>query len=126
MNKKLLVVSILAVFTLVAISFATAVNSNTTTTVKKKESPLFGIRTGQAIGQKLQDLNTRFIRQRVYFLPFQWLKNRHNSPGRLDTVKGETIYCFTCEVTDCTPVVCGILASIAVCTIDTICNQPCS
>jgi hypothetical protein len=80
MNKKLLVVSILAVFMLVVISFSTAISSNTTTTVKKKESPLFGIRTRLAIGENLQDLKerikARFIGERVFFLPFQLLRNR--------------------------------------------------
>jgi len=85
MNKKLLVVSILAVLMLIAISFATAVTSNTNTTTKKRESPLFGIRTKLAIGQKLQDLTTRFIRQRVFFLPFQWLRNRFSAADWTDT-----------------------------------------
>ena len=80
MNKKLLVVSILAVFMLLAISMASAVN--TTTTVKKKESPLFGIRTRQAIGEKIGDIieniKTKYIGERVFFLPFQGLRDRLN------------------------------------------------
>ena len=59
MNKKILVVSIIAVFTLVAISFASAIN--TTTPVKKKESPLFRIRNRRAIREKIGDLVRRFI-----------------------------------------------------------------
>jgi len=78
MNKKLLVVSILAVFMLVAISFASAVSSNTTTD-EKRESPLFRIRTRKAIGERLGELKdtirSRFIGERVFFLPFQWLRN---------------------------------------------------
>lgn len=79
MNKKILVLSILAVLMLVAISFATAVSSNTTTTVKKKESPLFGIRTKLAIGERLQDLKENikalFIGKRIFYLPFQLFRN---------------------------------------------------
>ena len=73
MNKKILVVSILAVFTLVAISFASAIN--TTAPVEKKESPLFRIRSRRAIREKIGDLVRRFLGDRIFFLPFQWLRN---------------------------------------------------
>jgi len=103
MNKKLLVVSILAVLMLIAISFATAVTSNTTTTTKKKESPLFGIRTKLAIGQKLQDLTTRFIRQRVFFLPFQWLRSKiyEDSMGSVLSPTCINWLCTYEKTTDC-------------------------
>ena len=52
MNKKIFLISILAVFMLVTISFASAINSNTTN-VEKKESPLYRIRTRLAIGEKI-------------------------------------------------------------------------
>jgi len=85
MNKKLLVVSILAVFMLVAISFSTVVSSNTTTD-EKRESPLFRVRTRKAIGERLQELKenikTKFIGDRVFFLSFQWLKNGEDQPVR--------------------------------------------
>ena len=42
MKKKILITSILAVFMLLAITLVSAIN--TSTPVKKKESPLFGIR----------------------------------------------------------------------------------
>ena len=78
MNKKLLVVSIVAVFILVAISFSTAVSSNTVKTVERKESPLFGIRTRQAIKEKIGDIieniKTKYIGERAFFLPFQLLR----------------------------------------------------
>jgi len=75
--------SISAVFMLVAISLTSAVGSNETkTVVEKKESPLFGIRTRLAIGERLENLKeiikTRFIGDRVFFLPLQWLKNRED------------------------------------------------
>ena len=54
MNKKILIVSILAVLMLMAISMASAVN--TTTSMEKKESPLFRIRTRRAIGERLDEL----------------------------------------------------------------------
>jgi len=77
MNKKILIISILAVFMLVAISFASAVSSNSTD--EKRESPLFRVRTRRAIGERLEELKenikARFVGERVFFLPFQWLKN---------------------------------------------------
>ncbi len=92
MNKKILVVSILVVFTLVAISFASAIN--TTTPVKKKESPLYGIRTRRAIGERLGEIidyiKTRFLGDRLFFLPFQWLKY-YIQGENLDT---EYTYCL--------------------------------
>ena len=99
MNKKILVVSILAVFTLVAISFATVVSSNTTTTVKKKESPLYGIRTKLAIGQKLQDLTTRFVRQRVFFLPLILIRNIRST--LFPFYSCTDCSGFTCDYTSC-------------------------
>jgi hypothetical protein len=79
MNRKISAISILAVFMLVAITFVTTVSSNTNTTVKKRESPLFGIRTKLAIGERLQNLRdgikAKFVGDRVFFLPFEWLKN---------------------------------------------------
>jgi len=62
----------------VAISFAITANSNKTT-IKKKESPLFRIRTKRAIREQLKDLTSRFIRQRIFFLPFQWIIKIENS-----------------------------------------------
>ena len=78
MNKKILIVSILAVFTLLTISFATAVSLNTVKTNDKKESPLYGIRTRRAIGERLGKImnyiKTRFIGDRIFFLPFQRIR----------------------------------------------------
>ena len=116
MNKKLLVLSILSIFMLLAISMASAVN--TTTSVKKKESPLFRIRTRQAIKEKIGDvignIKTKFIGQRVFFLPFLWLRNIEyfSVRQRLNEKTGlyVTSSCWTwegpCEYTyiDCTEV----------------------
>jgi len=74
MNMKLMLISILSVFTLISISFASAINTNTANSNGKKESPLFGIRTRKAIREKIGDMLRRFVGERVFFLPFQWLK----------------------------------------------------
>jgi len=82
MNKKILVVSILAIFMLVTISFASAITTNTTST-KKKESPLYRIRTRLAIGERIlqifKNIISRFIGERIFFLPNLLLKNKENS-----------------------------------------------
>jgi len=75
MNKKILVFCILAVFMLLAITFASTVTSDTSKP-NRKESPLFRIRTRQAIKEKIGKLLTRFVGERIFFLPFQWIKNK--------------------------------------------------
>jgi len=115
--KKLLIISILAVFMLVAISFATVVSSNTTTT-KKKESPLFGIRTRLAIGERVQNLKenikARFVGERMFYLPFQWLRLRDSGLlSREDTYDKASTCGFTFS---CFPLLCGAaVISVLVC-----------
>jgi hypothetical protein len=63
---------------LVLISFATAVNTNKERDTKTRVSPLYRIRTEKAIKEKLGEIKeyykSRYIRGRVFFLPFKWLK----------------------------------------------------
>jgi len=72
MNKKILVMSILAVFMMVSISFVSSAEVNTD--VEKKESPLYRIRTKREIREKLgfilENIKTRFLGERAFFLPF--------------------------------------------------------
>jgi hypothetical protein len=71
MNKKILILSLLAVFMLVSISFVSAAEMNTD--VEKKESPLFGIRTAKAINEKIgriiDNIRTKFIGEKLFFIP---------------------------------------------------------
>lgn len=100
MNKKILIVSILAIFMLLAISFATAVNNKKNE--QNKESPLFAIRTNRAINiEKMNEIRekiiTRFSRQRIFFLPFQQLTEKEkNNDNRLATQKDTPTQCYTC------------------------------
>jgi len=74
MNKKLWVFSILAIFMLVVISFASTVTSNTTDTPRRKGySPLFLIRVRKAINERTEDIKSMYLGERVFFLPFQWI-----------------------------------------------------
>ena len=70
MNKKIVIVCVLAVFMLVAISYATAVETENNT--KEKESPLFSIRTRTAIGEQMKNIKerirARFTQNRLFFL----------------------------------------------------------
>jgi hypothetical protein len=52
MNRKILLVSILAALMLITISFSTVVSSDATESNEKKESPLYRIRVKQAISEK--------------------------------------------------------------------------
>jgi hypothetical protein len=82
MKKKILIISILAVFMLMAISFVSVVGKNTSD-AEKKESPLYGIRTKRAIGEKisniLENIKTRFLGERIFFLKFNQPTNRDTS-----------------------------------------------
>jgi len=76
MKEKILTASILAVFMLVAISFASAVSTNTTN-AENKESPLWAIRARQAIKDKVIDIikivKTKYVGERAFYIPFQSL-----------------------------------------------------
>ena len=88
-NKKLLVMSVLAVFMLLAISFASTVSSNTPKSTRKK-SPLFKIRIRKAIQEKISGFITRFVSERVFFLPFHWLRILINQENLLTAWKQQT------------------------------------
>jgi len=61
---------------LVAISYTTAVNSNTAH-IEKKESPLYKIKTRWAIGEKISEIvkniKIKYLGQRIFFIPFRWI-----------------------------------------------------
>ena len=71
MNKKILIISLLTITMFIAISFASAVGSNTSKTlVKKENSPLFGIRTKKVIKDRLEEIKTNYISDRLYLISF--------------------------------------------------------
>ena len=78
-KKRIVIISIIAVFLLIAISFSTALSTNSNTE-ENKETPLFKIRIRRVIGEKLEKIGeyikTKFIGARLFFLPFQWIKNQ--------------------------------------------------
>jgi len=92
MNKKILTISILAIFMLVTISFATAINTNTTNT-QKRETPLFKIRTKRAIGERIENIKIWFIRNRIFRIPILYTFYKYKSQNSLVS-EGNT-YCYT-------------------------------
>ena len=97
MNKKILVVSILAVLMLLTIAFASTVTSNYSKTIRK-ESPLFGIRTKRIIRDKVSNLIRRFVGERLFFLPFQWIiKNIKTGNPTSEGYASCDYTCFWCK-----------------------------
>ena len=74
MNKKILIGSVLAVL-LVTISYTSAIAQNEP---KPKESPLYRIRTRNAISEKIteivENIRTKLFGERSFFLPATLLK----------------------------------------------------
>ena len=110
--KKILLFSILVVFMLLAISFASTVTSDNSKPIRK-ESPLFNIRTRRAIREKVGNTLRRFIGERIFFLPFQrireifkpifWSKASQDcwSECYEDTCIVETCVWETCNLVKC-------------------------
>ena len=115
MNKKIMIVSILSVFMLLAIAFASTVTSDTSKP-SRKESPLFGIRTRKAIREKIGDLMRRFVGERVFFLPFYWLRNAEERPMRERLAdKTDTPGYDTCYQSCSMPIICTLATDCSVC-----------
>ena len=82
---------------LVAISYATAIN--TTTNNEKKESPLYRIRTRRAITEKIgniiEKVKTKFLGDRIFFVPLQLLKEHMHEYIPLYTGGGDKECAYT-------------------------------
>jgi hypothetical protein len=119
MNKKILFISVLSVFMLLAIAFASTVTSDTQKP-PKKESPLFGIRVRQAIKEKISDFITRFVGERVFFLPFTMLKSI------LQEIQEYTHFFSNCPAATCEGTRCnGVCTSQKYCTYAQYCTSYC-
>ena len=71
-NNKMVIISILAVFMLVAISCSSVIKSNTINSDDKKSSPLFRIRVSRATTGKIGNIldNIRLFNERIFSIPF--------------------------------------------------------
>jgi len=111
MKKKIVTITVLAVLMLITISLATAISTNITNT-EPKESPLYGLRTRRAITEKIgtiiENIKTKFLGDRIFFIPFSSLyRNDGSYPrGELYTKVGNcacgytNMYSYpTCEPT---------------------------
>jgi len=101
MNKKIIIFSILTIFMLVTISYATAIGN-----IEKKEkkiSPLFKIRTTKALNEKqdvikdkIIDIFMNFIKDRKFYIPFKFIRIR-NFDYRYWSLKCSTEDESTCQ-----------------------------
>ena len=98
----MIIVVTLVIFMLVTISYTTAVSTNKTD-IERKESPLYGIRVKLAVGDKINDvirnIKVRFLGERVFFIPREWL-NLGDFSERLSTnFKGDDTcsWPYTCS-----------------------------
>jgi len=83
MNKKIKIIGGLIAFLLITIVFASTVSSYSEKAVENKESPLYQIRTQQRIIQKIdyliKNIKTKFLGERMFFLPAKWIKIKNIS-----------------------------------------------
>jgi hypothetical protein len=92
---KITIITIFVVLMLVMISYASAIN--TKTNIEKKESPLFQVRVRTAIGEKmidiLNDIKTKFLGERLYFKPNEWLKSIFTKQNEIQCKWSSEEYC---------------------------------
>ena len=82
---------------LLTVSIATAITP-TDSKKQKGESPLYKIRTKNAIKEKIQNIKTRFLGERIFFIPLMLLKsNNQNFRERLQDKTSD----YTCGYTEC-------------------------
>ena len=90
MKRKLRIGGIIVALMLVTIAFSTVVNS---TSDDQKESPLYKLRTRRAINEKIddiiEDIKTKFIGERIFFIPFQWIRARYDRYTGMQQGKGD-------------------------------------
>jgi NADH:ubiquinone oxidoreductase subunit K len=80
MKKKIVIGCISLIFMLLAISFATVANTQTTQTIEKNVSPLFKVRIREL---KTEDITFRHIGQnRLIFMPFYFLSDNNLPSAR--------------------------------------------
>jgi hypothetical protein len=101
MKKKILIGSLLAVLMLVSISLVSSAEVNND--VERKESPLYGIRLNrrvinEKISEIIENIRTKFLGGRIFFLPIRWLKNKPRE--NLYYVSGDDTDCIQCYTAD--------------------------
>lgn len=76
MNKKIMTMTIAVVIMMLSVSLISVANAETKkSNEKKRESPLFKIRSKGAIREKIQDIKTNYLGDRIFLLPFNRLSN---------------------------------------------------
>ena len=103
MKTKLLIICFAAVFMLVAISYATAINNSN---ARAKESPLFKIRTrisiNEKIGNIIEQIKVKFLGERVFFIPFRLVGPNQILPSWPDSYSTKApVRTGCCDATNC-------------------------
>jgi hypothetical protein len=87
MNKKILIMGVFTILMIVTISYASAFDSKTS--IEKNESPLYRVRAKIAIGEKintvLENIKTKFLGERIFFIPNEWFKFKIIRQSKPDT-----------------------------------------
>ena len=100
-DKKIAIISSLAVFVLISVSFvATGI---TTTETTAKESPLYKIKIRTKLGDKIKEIKTKFFSDRI-FLKFPRIEYLIENDGLLPSAYEQcfSIAKYTCNtVLDC-------------------------
>jgi hypothetical protein len=93
--EKITIIAIFVILMLVMISYASAIN--TKTNIEKKESPLFQVRTRAVNGEKIIDIldniKTKFLGERLFFIPNEWLKSIFTKQTKIQCKWSYEEYC---------------------------------
>jgi len=106
--KKIAIFAMLVILLILMVSMSTAIS--TKENQENKESPLYKIRTKNAIKEKIQTIKTRFFGDRLFFLPFR-LKpsfSRDNLLGKEHSILPTGNCACTLACTHQVTVLCGI------------------
>ena len=108
MKKNLIIISFIICIILLTISITSAIEVNKNQSIENKESPLYKIRTRQVLGDRLKELieciKAKFLGERMFFLPFQWLKNIINADNfNIDKPTNDITMCKSCATGPCYP-----------------------
>jgi len=95
--KKIMILAALTILMLVAISFSSATDSRAY--LKKKESPLYKIRTKQSINEDIGDIiefiKIKFLGGRIFFQPIKNFRGQNTNIGKFTETETFCFYCPT-------------------------------
>ena len=104
MNRKGTISSLAIIFIIISLSFISVVNADTKdSTPNDKVSPLYKVRTENAIKEKIGELKTNYLGNRIFILPNLNLLNFYkNEDGQLVSMG------ITCQFSACIRITCNL------------------